>query len=233
MIVKSARRRLNIPVDRVLPDKNGLFFPLKKKDHIRYSGVLLEDKMNWQYYITSVCSPVAQSTGIFYKLRSFRTPTQLRQNYHTPIYPHIFYAIVAWGSAYKSHINKLQVKQNTLARVVVFFQVLDGENTPSALPLLNLLHLLTLYNVYQFKTLKFIHNWHKQILPSIFNNSFHYAKNVHSHNTRYASQNNLYKSRFRANMGKQTISAMAANTWKNLPSVLKELNTFTFSKTVK
>ena len=134
MIVKSARRRSNIPVDRVLPDKNGLFFPFKKKYHIRYSGVLLEDKMNWQYYITSVCSPVAQSTGIFYKLRSFRTPTQLRQNYHTPIYPHIFYAIVAWGSAYKSHINKLQVKQNTLARVVFFPSIGWWEHTISTAP---------------------------------------------------------------------------------------------------
>ena len=140
----------------------------------------------------------------FYKLRRFLTPTQLRQIYHTLIYPHISYAIVAWGSAYKTHVNKLQVKQNHFARVA-FFEVLYGENTSSALPLLNLLDLLTINNVYQFKALKYIHDWHKQSLPSIFNNSFHYAKNVHSHNTRYASQNNLYKSRFRTNMGKQTI----------------------------
>ena len=154
--------------------------------------------MNWQYHIASICACVAESTGIFYKLRLFLTPTQLRQFYHTLIYPHISYAIVAWGSAYKTHVNKLQVKQNHFARVVLF-EVLYGENTPSALPLLNLLDLLTINNVYQFKALKFIHALHKQSLPSVFNNSFHYAKNVHSHNTRNASQNNLYtcKSRFR------------------------------------
>ena len=93
--------------------------------------------------------------------------------------------------------------------------------------------LLTVNNVYQFKALKFIHDWYKQILPPIFNNSFRYAKNVHSYNTRYAFQNNLYKSRFRTNMGKQTISAMATKNWQNLPSILKELNTFTFKNNVK
>ena len=81
-----------------------------------------------------------------------------------------------------------------------------------------------------FKALKFIHNWRKQSLPSILNNSFHYAKNVLSHNTRYASQNNLYKSRFRTNMGKQTISDMATDIWQNIPSVLKELNTYILKK---
>ena len=34
-------------------------------------------------------------------------------------------------------------------------------------------------------------------------------------------------------MGKQTISAMAANIWQKLPSDLKELNTFIFKKNVK
>ena len=43
-------------------------------DHSKYLGVLLDDKMNWQYHIASVCARVAQSTGIFYKLRHFLPP---------------------------------------------------------------------------------------------------------------------------------------------------------------
>ena len=34
-------------------------------------------------------------------------------------------------------------------------------------------------------------------------------------------------------MGKQTVSDMATNIWQNLPSDLKELNTFIFKKNVK
>ena len=50
----------------------------------------------------------------------------------------------------------------------VFFSTLYGENTESALPLLNLLDLLTVDNIYKHQKLKFIHNWHKHQLPSIF-----------------------------------------------------------------
>ena len=120
MIVKSVRKRLNIPIDIVLPDENGLLFHLKQQDHIKYLGVLLDDHMNLQYHIASVCAPVVQSTRIFFKLRHFLTPTQLRQIYNTPIYPHISYAIIAWGNACKTHVNKLKVKQNHFARAVVF-----------------------------------------------------------------------------------------------------------------
>ena len=47
MIVKSVRKSLNIPIDIVIPDKNGLLFHLKQQDHINYLRVLLDDKMNW------------------------------------------------------------------------------------------------------------------------------------------------------------------------------------------
>ena len=124
MMVKLIRKLLNIPIDIALPDKNGLLFHLNQQDHIKYLGVLLDDKMNCQYHIASVCARVAQSTGIFYKLRHFLTPTQLRQIYHTLIYPHISYAIIAWWSAYKTHVNKLQVKQNHFARVVFFLSII-------------------------------------------------------------------------------------------------------------
>ena len=34
------------------------------------------------------------------------------------IYPYISYAILAWGSAYKTHIDKVQTKQNHSARLI-------------------------------------------------------------------------------------------------------------------
>ena len=92
------------------------------------------------------------------------------------IYPHISYVIVAWGSAYKTHVNKLLTSKTKSFCKSRFFKVLYGENTLSTLPLLNLPDFLTINIVYQFNALKFIHDWHKQSLPSIFNNSFHYAK---------------------------------------------------------
>ena len=97
---------------------------------------------------------------------------------------------------------------------IVFFWTLYGENTESALPLLNFLNLLRVDNIYKHQTLKFIHNWHKHQLPSIFDKYFKYSKNVHSFNTRYASKDNLDQYRARTNTGKQTISSLGFSLWQ-------------------
>ena len=70
--------------------------------------------------------------------------------------------------------------------------------------------------MYELQAFTFIHKWHKQEFPSIFNSCFQYAKNIHSHNTRYASKHNLYKTCFRTNTGKQEIPATAVDLWQEL-----------------
>ena len=73
------------------------------------------------------------------------------------------YAILAWGSAYKTHINKLQTKQNHSIRFI-FFARTSRDQTDSAVPLLNLLDVLTVNNVYRLQALKFTNSWDKGLL---------------------------------------------------------------------
>ena len=143
-------------------------------------------------YISYVASRISRSNGIIAKLRHFLTLPQMRQLYYSIIYPYISYAILAWGSAYKSHIKKIQTKQNHAIRLIFFARTL-GKSTESALPLLNLLDVLTVNNIYRLHILKFTHLWHKGLLPVLFQSYFQYASSVHGYNTRYASKQNLYK----------------------------------------
>ena len=108
-------------------------------------------------------------------------------------------AIIAWGSAYKTHLKRLQSKQNTVLRLT-FFATTSGPYTESALPFLNLLDVLTVNNVYRLHALKFTHLWHKGHLPSLFDNLFQYASYRHTHDTRYASKQNFCKPRPRTNI---------------------------------
>ena len=71
----------------------------------------------------------------------------MRQLYYSIIYPYISYAILAWGSPYKCHIKKIQTKENHAIRLTFFERTL-GKLTESALPLFNLLDVLTVNNVY-------------------------------------------------------------------------------------
>ena len=134
--------------------------------------------------------------------------------------PYISYAILAWGSAYKTHIDKIEAKQNHSARLIFFFisfATTYGEHTESTLPLLNLLDVLTIHNVYRFQVLKFTYLWQKRLLPKLFSNYFQYASNVHNYNTRYTSKQNLYVKKVRTNTGKQTIGYAACTVWDKIP----------------
>ena len=52
----------------------------------------------------------------------------MKQIYYSLIYPYISYAILEWGSAYKTHIDKIQDKQNHSSRLI-FFATTYGEHT--------------------------------------------------------------------------------------------------------
>ena len=124
------------------------------------------------------------------------------------------------------------MKQNHIVRLI-FFATLYGKHTESALPLLNLLDLLSVESIFAFQLLKFCHQWHKKQLPDIFDQHFRYACDVHSYNTRYASKANFYKEHFRTNAGKRTTLAMAVKLWQELPIELKHVKHFNFRKKVK
>ena len=228
MIIKSQKKK-DDQVNVNIESADGTINVLQRKQKIKYLGVLLDETMSFNHHISYICTRIARNNGIISKPRHYLTFPQMKQIYYSLIYPYISYAILAWGSAYKTHINKIQIKQNHSARLI-FFATDHGEHTESALPLLNLLDVLTVHNVYRFHILKFTYLWHKGLLPKPFSTYFQYASNVHKYNTRYASKQNLYVKKVRTNMGKQTIGYAACVIWDEIPLKLKELSVYQFSK---
>ena len=137
VIVKSTRKK-DITVSLNIGNSGGSFYSLERKQCIKYLGVLIEDSLSWKYHISFVCSRLSRNTGIIAKLRYYLSVKQLRQIYYNLIYPYISYGILAWGSKYKKHISKIQVKQNHIVRLI-FFATAFGSETEKAKPLLNLL----------------------------------------------------------------------------------------------
>ena len=232
MIIKSNKKKIANTFKVKLPNKDSSEYTLEEKHCIKYLGLLIDDTISWNYHISYTCTRISRNTGIFLKLRHFLPLKQLRQLYYNLIYPHLSYAIITWGSASVAHLKKIQVKQNHIIHLM-FFATLYGKNTESALPLLSLLDLLTVENIFIFRLLQFSHQLHKKQLPSIFDEYFRYASDVHTYNTRYASKSNFYKACFSTNIGKATLSTLAADHWQKLPHDIKELNLFIFLRKAK
>ena len=232
MIIKSPRKKCPENINIKITNKDGTNNDLEKKDNIKYLGVLLDDKLSWNYHIAFVCSKLAQNTGIFYKLRHYMSLKQLKQLYYSLIYPYISYAILAWGSACKTRIKKIQTKQNSVIRVI-FFATTYGKNTESALPIMNLINVLSVTSIFELQALKLAYSWHTKDLPNIFDGYFQYAKDMHSYSTRYARKQNFYKPRARTNIGKQMVSSIVVDLWQDLPPELKFTSKFAFPKRMK
>ena len=71
------------------------------------------------------------------------------------------------------------------------------------------------------------------LLPRVFDDIFKYARNMHGYNTRYTAKQNFYKHRVNTNVGKQTVTFMAIDIWKDLPSYFKDLSVLAFPKKIK
>ena len=85
MIVKSPKKKSgNINIK--LPNKDGNSDIIEKKDHIKYLGVLLDEKLSWKHHIAYVCSRLARNTGIFSMLMIFSHNTTYagNKNFYKP-----------------------------------------------------------------------------------------------------------------------------------------------------
>ena len=101
--------------------------------------------------------------------------SQLKQLYYTLIYPYISYAITSWDGAFTTQIKNIQTKQNHVIRLM-FFATLYGPDIDSALPLLNLLDLLTVKYIYKLKPLNFTHQWHLKKITKYIQPAFSLCK---------------------------------------------------------
>ena len=169
-----------------MTSRDGSCHSLERKDHIKYLGTMIDSSLTWKYHVSCVCEKLSRNTGIISKLRHYLPLKHLTQIYDNLIYPYISYAIVAWGSTSKTNLHKIQTKQNHVIRLMLF-ATLSGKNSDSALPVLNILEMLTVTNVYGLHALKCIHAWLRSVLPELFNHFFQYAINVHNYNTRMIS----------------------------------------------
>jgi len=108
----------------------------------------------------------------------------------------------------------------------MFYSKTFGKETESAKPLLNLLDVLIVDNIYRLEILKFAHSWHNGLPPGVFDDK--YARNMHGYNTRYTAKQNFYKYGVNTNVGKQSVTFMAIDIWKDLPSIIRLISGKTF-----
>lgn len=98
---------------------NGM--PIPSSNCVRYLGVQLDSKLTWSEHIKQLVTKVRQRIRQLKHLLGTQSPLTLstkRLLYLSLIRPIWTYSCELWGATAKSHLNKIQVTQNRVLRLI-------------------------------------------------------------------------------------------------------------------
>ena len=111
----------------------------------------------------------------------------LRNVYFSFVYSHLQYGVSIWGHSAVKCINKIQVQQNNIVKLIRKPSVFKTELNPLYHQKLNLLNLC---NIYALEILKLMSKYQNNSLPNCFNDFFALPSKLDSYPTRFATSDN-------------------------------------------
>ena len=113
-IFKSSRK--NIPD---LPDKiEFLDYEIKRTSNIKFLGLTLDENLSWNDHIDEVCNKLKSFFHIFYNIRDYLSKKAIQSIYYALVYSRIKYGINVYGHVGPTKIEKIQILQNKLLKVL-------------------------------------------------------------------------------------------------------------------
>ena len=137
---------------------------------------------------------------------------------------------MSWGNTYPSRLTKVQTKQNKCIRCIFF-----SHNRESSAPYFKLLDILNIDNIFRLKISLLAHkiSQNEANIPEVFQKYLKKVCDIHSYNTRYASNFNFHVPCVRLNCGKHTFKFAITKIWEETPTNIKTVNYFQFKKQYK
>ena len=211
IIFKSNRwRNANIP-DRInFKDKS-----INRVSCIKYLGLYLDELLNWNNHVNEVCNALKRFFPTFYNIRSYLNLKQARTIYYAMMYSKIKYAASVYGLSSSENINKIQILQNKLLKVLTFKKYRYSTNQ-----LHNDFDILKIDDIIKQEILAFVHGYINNKLPSVFDEYFSHRFPMEMY------INSERKIRFiipkhHTNIGADAINVKGAQLWNDLKLDIK------------
>ena len=146
MIFSRSRRKIkpsiqlminNVKIDRVISTK--------------FLGVMIDEHLTFTQHIQYIKGKISRGLGILYKAKRLLNKKALITLYYSFIYPYFSYCISVWGSAFPTHLFKLEKLQKRVIRLI------NGAKWDAhTLPLFRKLNLLNLKEIYIYQVQFFV-----------------------------------------------------------------------------
>lgn len=205
VIFRPRQRKLNINLCLQYDNQT-----LIQKQCIKFLGVYIDENLSWKIHINNICKKIAKSVGIIYRSRHLLSPTTKLCLYYTLIYPYLTYCNIVWSSTYVTNLNRIYLLQKRVVRALT-----NSDYRAHSSPLFYQLKILDIFKLNSFYIGTFMFKYHHHLLPECFDNLFITNNQVHSYNTRSAT--NYRSHACRTNIKKFTILSVGPNTWNSFP----------------
>ena len=200
---------------------------INRSESAKYLGVILDEHLTWNQQITEVCNKLKRYFKLFYCIRNLINKDQVKIIYYAFIYSRIKYGISIFGFTCNIRLERMQVLQNKLLKVLLS----KSYRYPTNL-LHNELGILKVKDIAKLDALTFIHNYFNNKLPLIFNNYFTLVSEIHNRNTR-RSDREIYIKTYMTHTGITMMKSIGAKIWNETDDSTKHIkNVKTFRKTI-
>ena len=194
------------------------------KDCIKVLGLLIDQNLSWKYHIDFICSKISRLIGLLWRICSNLDKATMILFYNSYILPHLDYAVNIWGGAAKCYVNKLQVLQNRVARII-----LNENYDTSSHVLLNRLMWMSVRQRYAYQTYILLFKVFHNIVPANLNC---FVLNENIYEFRASTKSLLKVPHPRTNIMKTSFACNGSVLWNNLPTDLRCIDNFNIFKKV-
>ena len=181
-----------------------------RANNIKYLGITLDEFLNWNEHTSTLCKSLKSFFPVFYNIKRYLNIEHVRVLYYTMLYSKIKYGFCVYGLTKLENINKIQVLQNSLLKVLM-----NKNRRYPTNQLHNELEILKLGDLYNQEISAFVCNFLNGRLPDVFSYYFQTFSDIHDINTR---DNNIRLSLpiVKSDTGKNTVKFKGCNVWNSL-----------------
>ena len=185
-------------------------------------GVYFDQQLTWNEQITHIHKKIASNLYLLKQIKKYLPLKARKLFYNSYVLPHLDYCSVIWGNCSKTTLAKLLKQQKRAAYII-----LDNDYSRRSHELFLELNWMPLKDRIDFKRAIQVYNCLYTANQGL-NEIFQYDLNIHHHNTKSATGNNLHIKRDHP----KSFSRLGATLWNCLPISVRNAKNLRSFKTL-
>ena len=191
---------------------------LEQVKSIKFLGVHINDKLNWNDHKEFVRIKISRNLGIIYKCRNIFNKQDLITMYNCFVLPYLLYCLPLWGGSVQAENDVVIKIQNKVIRILFNTKRSDD----GWREVIN--KLLPIKELYKVEIAKFCFKHVNNTLPEHFSHNVmpKFATSVHNVPTRHSYHlNYLLEAGLYTPLASKSFTTQCTKVWNSIPNLLK------------